>query len=62
MIRVNTNIAVPIENIWPNNLTVAKVLPATPKYLFSTELMMAFIFGLENTAKPNPINSNPKIK
>ena len=46
--------AIAMLTICPSRRMVATVPEAIPRYLFSTELIIAFIFGDENKAKPNP--------
>ncbi len=48
-------------NICPVNLIVPSVPEATPKNLFSTELIIAFVLGEEKKAKPKPSKIKPRI-
>ena len=45
---------IPILNICPTDLIVLITAEATPKYLGTTELIIAFELGEENKAKPTP--------
>jgi len=44
------NIAIAIERICPSDRIVATMLDAIPRCFASTELMIAFVFGEENSA------------
>ena len=50
----NAIVTTAIEMSWPNTRMLPAVADALPAYLSGTELMMEFIFGDENTAKPQP--------
>ena len=53
--------AIAMLTICPSRRMVATVPEATPRYLFSTELIIAFIFGDENKAKPKPKKASIKM-
>lgn len=54
MKTVIVTVTTAIENIIPICRIAPTVAPANPYMLRSTELMIAFVFGEENNAKPNP--------
>ena len=56
----NTTMAIAMLTICPSRRMVATVPEAIPRYLFSTELIIAFIFGDENRAKPKPRKARTK--
>ncbi|CDG64666.1 hypothetical protein MBMB1_0559 [Methanobacterium sp. MB1] len=50
-----------MPNVWPESLIVLMIVEETPKYLLSTDPIMALVLDAENIPIPRPIIAKAMI-